>query len=353
VSRPTRGYGFRCPVRGCHPLRPAFPGASGTKNPYHWPRPLSLATTHGVSLMSFPPATEMFQFAGFASRTYGFSPGYRQSRPGRWVAPFGDPGIADRSHLPPAFRSVLRPSSPLSAKASTRCPYLALLYSASNNKHHRESPLAPKRTRPGERCPGLDPGPLRPVSNGAPDPIRGPCIRRQNPRTHNAPSLPEEPSPEAATLLLPRRHFPADTPRAEPGTRPSRRNPLPRARRRLPPRSRHNSSLHPSINKPATDRSPSRMALHAEFPAPQRAPRHRPVPLRLVPPTGGGERDRTDDLLLAKQALSQLSYTPCAGTRSHGSGARHFLVPRLVPEWWAREDLNLRPHAYQARALTS
>ncbi len=24
-------------------------------------------------LMSFPPATEMFQFAGFASTTYGFS----------------------------------------------------------------------------------------------------------------------------------------------------------------------------------------------------------------------------------------------------------------------------------------
>jgi hypothetical protein len=27
-------------------------------------------------LMSFPPATEMFQFAGFASRAYGFSTGY-------------------------------------------------------------------------------------------------------------------------------------------------------------------------------------------------------------------------------------------------------------------------------------
>ena len=26
--------------------------------------------------------------------------------------------------------------------------------------------------------------------------------------------------------------------------------------------------------------------------------------------TGGGERDRTDDLLRARQALSQLSYTP-------------------------------------------
>src|SRR5579871_5151775 len=39
------------------------------------------------------------------------------------VAPFGDPGINDRSHLPRAYRSVPRPSSPLSAKASTRCPF--------------------------------------------------------------------------------------------------------------------------------------------------------------------------------------------------------------------------------------
>ena len=45
---------------------------------------------------------------------------------GGWVAPFGDPGITDRSHLPRAFRSVPRPSSPLSAKASTRCPCFAL-----------------------------------------------------------------------------------------------------------------------------------------------------------------------------------------------------------------------------------
>ena len=32
--------------------------------------------------------------------------------------------------------------------------------------------------------------------------------------------------------------------------------------------------------------------------------------LPKMPIFGGGERDRTDDLLLAKQALSQLSYTP-------------------------------------------
>ena len=33
---------------------------------------------------------------------------------------------------------------------------------------------------------------------------------------------------------------------------------------------------------------------------------YRPVAMKI----GGGDRDRTDDLLLAKQALSQLSYTP-------------------------------------------
>jgi hypothetical protein len=31
-------------------------------------------------------------------------------------------------------------------------------------------------------------------------------------------------------------------------------------------------------------------------------------------PTGGARRDRTDDLLLAKQALSQLSYGPSPGS---------------------------------------
>jgi hypothetical protein len=35
-------------------------------------------------------------------------------------------------------------------------------------------------------------------------------------------------------------------------------------------------------------------------------------------PNGGGERDRTDDLLLAKQALSQLSYTPSQGMVGQG-----------------------------------
>ena len=62
---------------------------------------------------------------------------------------------------------------------------------------------------------------------------------------------------------------------------------------------------------------------------------------------GGGERDRTDDLLLAKQALSQLSYTP----KQAFGGSLDRPVTRCF--WWAEEDLNLRPHAYQARALTN
>ena len=36
----------------------------------------------------------------------------------------------------------------------------------------------------------------------------------------------------------------------------------------------------------------------------------------LITELGGGERDRTDDPLLAKQVLSQLSYTPGLETRN-------------------------------------
>ena len=63
---------------------------------------------------------------------------------------------------------------------------------------------------------------------------------------------------------------------------------------------------------------------------------------------GGARRDRTDDLMLAKHALSQLSYGP-EGKRS--SQPIKVVAPRQT--WWAWEDLNLRPHAYQARALTN
>ena len=42
-----------------------------------------------------------------------------------WVAPFGDSRIKSCSHFPGTYRRVPRPSSPLIAKASTRCPFLS------------------------------------------------------------------------------------------------------------------------------------------------------------------------------------------------------------------------------------
>jgi hypothetical protein len=54
---------------------------------------------------------------------------------------------------------------------------------------------------------------------------------------------------------------------------------------------------------------------------------------RHVRKFGGGERDRTDDPLLAKQVLSQLSYTP-------------------GEDWWVWLDSNQRPPPYQDGALT-
>jgi hypothetical protein len=62
---------------------------------------------------------------------------------------------------------------------------------------------------------------------------------------------------------------------------------------------------------------------------------------------GGDRRDRTDDLKLAKLPLYQLSYVPSSLS---SQAKRDF--PRRKP-WWAWEELNFRPHAYQARALTN
>src|SRR5689334_2560493 len=61
-----------------------------------WPHPLSLATTHGISL---PAGTEMFHFPAFPPHTL-----YIQVRvPAhdcRWVSPFGHPRITARLPTP-------------------------------------------------------------------------------------------------------------------------------------------------------------------------------------------------------------------------------------------------------------
>ena len=78
---------------------------------------------------------------------------------------------------------------------------------------------------------------------------------------------------------------------------------------------------------------------------------------RLAPTaTGGGDRIRTDDLKLAKLPLSQLSYAPGSRLKAGNPGPLDpgpLDIGGAAQNWWAREDSNFRPHAYQARALTN
>jgi hypothetical protein len=149
VSRLTQGYIIALPVRGYHPLRPCFPDRFRLSLMYHWPGPRSLATTNGVSVdvlssryldVSVPwvrlkppilfgslipsldnwksKTSRLGQTLLFKPQdTRSWSSSYR-----RWVSPFGNPWIKASSQLPTAYRSVARPSSPLSAKASTEHP---------------------------------------------------------------------------------------------------------------------------------------------------------------------------------------------------------------------------------------
>ena len=119
VSRPTQKQIIFLPVQDYHLLSSAFPCCSGSL--------LSIIRLVRVRspllaesrLISFPLGTKMFQFPRFAPLTYVFSYRYRIIR---WVAPFRHSRIKDCSHLPATFRRVPRLSSPLIAKASTRCP---------------------------------------------------------------------------------------------------------------------------------------------------------------------------------------------------------------------------------------
>ena len=155
MLRLTRGHIIALPVRGYHPLRPCFPDRFRLSLMCYWPGPVSLATTTGVSVdvlssryldvsvpwvclkppilfgshipsldnrksktSRFGIRTSLFEHQNSCLLdTRSWSSGYR-----RWVSPFGNPWIKASSQLPTAYRSVARPSSPLSAKASTEHP---------------------------------------------------------------------------------------------------------------------------------------------------------------------------------------------------------------------------------------
>ena len=94
-----------------------------------WALPRSLATTRGIiHLFSLPAGTKMFQFPAFASMLG------MDDRPSACrVAPFRNPRIKGRLHLPGAYRSLPRLSSPTRAKASAMCPFLLSPYRQRRN----------------------------------------------------------------------------------------------------------------------------------------------------------------------------------------------------------------------------
>lgn len=85
----------------------------------HWPGPRSLATTSGVSVDVLSSGYLDVSVPRVRFPNLCIQSGIPIAR---WVSPFGNPRIKACSRLPMAYRSVPRPSSPLSAKASTRCP---------------------------------------------------------------------------------------------------------------------------------------------------------------------------------------------------------------------------------------
>ena len=73
-------------------------------------------------LISLPAGTEMFHFPALTRMTYGFSHAFWGMTP-RGLPHSEIPGSSACVRLPEAYRSLPRPSSSSSAKASTMCPY--------------------------------------------------------------------------------------------------------------------------------------------------------------------------------------------------------------------------------------
>ena len=123
MLRPTLIRIISLLVRGYHPLWPGFPSCSNSLMLRNLAGPISLTTTLGVSIdfLSYRYLDVSVPCVRLANLSIQLT-----ITISGWVPPFGYPRINAYSQLPAAFRSVLRPSSPLIAKAFTKCPYLSL-----------------------------------------------------------------------------------------------------------------------------------------------------------------------------------------------------------------------------------
>ena len=133
---PTR---FR--LRGCHPLWPAFPGRSANVLVFDSPAlnrtdpttpphasvlgfrliPFRSPLLGESNFLSLPRGTEMSHFPPLALARLCIQR-VVTGHDSRRVSPFGHPRVEDCLRLTEAYRSLPRPSSPSSAKASTMRP---------------------------------------------------------------------------------------------------------------------------------------------------------------------------------------------------------------------------------------
>ena len=86
--------------------------------PSVWALPRSLATTGGI-IVYFLFLQVLRCFSCLRSPLHFGADNWPSAS---WVVPFGNPRINGHLHLPAAYRSLSRPSSPPRAKASTRRP---------------------------------------------------------------------------------------------------------------------------------------------------------------------------------------------------------------------------------------
>ena len=109
----------------------------------HWPGPRSLAATSRVSVDVLSSGYLDVSVRRVCLATLCIQIAIT---PKGWVSPFGNPRIKACSQLPVAYRSVLRPSSPLSAKASTKCPFAldcrVVAYRGKPRQHNASDSLA-------------------------------------------------------------------------------------------------------------------------------------------------------------------------------------------------------------------
>ena len=122
-------------IRNYHPLWSAFPGGSILdQGATAWSYNPGYALPHtrfGLFPVRSPllgESLDYFLFLGvlrcFSSPRSPHCQCSDNSPSDCWVVPFGNPGIKGHLHLPRAYRSLSRPSSPPRAKASTRRPNL-------------------------------------------------------------------------------------------------------------------------------------------------------------------------------------------------------------------------------------